>query len=792
MSTLNRKLRRELRTAWGRLLAVASIIAVGVGCYIEMSSAHTNLTEAKSRYYAQCRMADFSIELKKAPLSELAAIATFPEVTDIRTRIQFFATVDLPNARELLNGQVLSLPDRRQPIINDIVLRRGSYFTVERENEVIVNDAFARHHNLRPGQWIHLILNNRRQELFIVGTAISSEFVYLVGPGAIVPDPEHFGVFYLKRTFAEDVFNFQGAANQVLGRLAPRYRERPDDILKRAERLLEPFGVFTTTPLKDQPSNRYISEEIEGLATFTNIMPAIFLAVAAMVLNIMMTRWTQQQRTVVGTLKAIGYSNGQVFWHFLKFGLTIGILGGVAGCAMGYLLAEWVTGIYGQFYEFPDLANRVYPGKMLVGLGISLGCATLGAVYAARRVLKLQPAEAMRPKPPRQGGAILLERVTWLWRRLSYRWRMVLRDVIRNRVRTAAALFAAMMGTCILVAGFMMQTAMVHLIEFQFNKVIRYDLDLTFKDERGIEALYEAKQLPGVDLAEPYLEVPCTFIHGPYQKRGGVKGLSPTARLNVPRNVAGERVQIPPVGLAMSRKLAEILHVKAGDVVTIRQIKGDREERQAPVVQIVDGYLGLMTYADLDYLNQLVREESAVSGVMLKLNGNERDRLALHRELKELPGVQSVYARQDTIRNLQDTVIKTQTTFIGLLIFFAGVIYFGSVLNASLISLAERQSEVATLRVLGYGPWEVGGLFLRESLIVNLIGTIAGLPLGYLLSVWMVAMYDTEMFRIPVAFTPLILLWTLILSLIFNLAAHAFVQRSIHKLDWLEALKVKE
>src|SRR5262245_26924132 len=98
MSTLNRKLRRELGHAWGRLLAVASIIAVGVGCYIEMSSAHTNLTEAKSRYYVQCRMADFSIELKKAPVSELAVIANFPEVTDIRTRIQFFATVDLPNA----------------------------------------------------------------------------------------------------------------------------------------------------------------------------------------------------------------------------------------------------------------------------------------------------------------------------------------------------------------------------------------------------------------------------------------------------------------------------------------------------------------------------------------------------------------------------------------------------------------------------------------------------------------------------------------------------------------------
>ena len=417
MSVLDRKLRRELRASWLLLSAITSIIVVGVACYVTMGSAYNNLTEAKRRYYRQCRMADFWIDLKKVPLAELDQVAELSGVAEIRPRIQFFATVDLDEATgpanrvtAPVNGLVLSLPDRREPVLNDVVLRRGSYFTDRRQNEVIVNDAFARQHKLRPGQWIHLALNNRRQELFIVGTAISSEFVYLLGPGAIVPDPEHFGIFYLKRSYAEDVFDFNGAANQLLGRLTPDARRHPQELLDRAERQLASYGVFATTPLADQPSNMYLSLEIAGLRVFAWFLPCVFLAVAAVVLNVLLTRLAQQQRTVVGTLKALGYSDRQLFMHFLKFGLTVGLAGGLIGCASGYWLAELLTIVYREFFEFPDLNNRFYPAVQGIALLISLVCAVLGSLRGTRAVLRLQPAAAMRPKPPRRGGAVFLER----------------------------------------------------------------------------------------------------------------------------------------------------------------------------------------------------------------------------------------------------------------------------------------------------------------------------------------------------------------------------------------------
>lgn len=222
VGVLDRKLLREVRSSGLMLLAITSVMTVGTMCFVYMRSTYHNLSEAKWRYYSQCRMADFWIELKKAPLVEVQDLAKLPGITALRPRIQFYATVDLDRVVEPLNGMVLSLPDVRQPVINDVVLESGGYFTDRRENEVIVNAAFARRHAITPGQTIHLILNNRRQELYVVATAISSEFVYMVAPGSISPDPEHFGVFYLKRSFAEDVFDFDGAMNQIIGQLDPR------------------------------------------------------------------------------------------------------------------------------------------------------------------------------------------------------------------------------------------------------------------------------------------------------------------------------------------------------------------------------------------------------------------------------------------------------------------------------------------------------------------------------------------------------------------------------------------
>jgi putative ABC transport system permease protein len=790
---LGRKLARDLYRSKWLLLAITCIIAVGVMCFVSMQSAYHNLDRAKQRYYQQCRMADFWIDLKKAPLTELAALGRLPGITEIHSRIQFFAIVDLPDVVRPINVQVLSLPDRRQGVINDVVLQRGHYFTERRDNEVIVNDTFARAHGLMPGDWVHLLLNNRREEFFVVGTGISSEFTYMLGPGELVPNPQSFGVFYLKRTYAEEIFDFQGAANQVVGRLEPAARREDSETLRRAEALLEPFGVFEVTPLETQASNQFLSSEIEGLGAFATVVPAIFLAVAALVLNVLINRLARQQRTTVGTLKALGYSDWSLFGHFLSFGVLVGVGGGLLGSLLGYLSATGMTVVYRLFFEFPELRSGFYFYTHVVGMSISLVCAVLGSLHGARTMLRLQAAEAMRPEPPRTGHAVWLERLLGpLWQRLSSGWRLALRGVLRARLRTVAGIFAAAMGAGLLMTGFMMVEAQYFLIDFQFERIARSDIDLTLESERGREALDEVRRLPAVEHAEPVLQVACTFVNGPYRRKSGVLGLASDARLTVPRDTQGRALALPEHGIVITERLASILHVAPGDRLTMIPVKGERRPVEVTVAEVADSYLGLAAYADIEYLSRLVGEPTALSGVQLTADGRPEGLRRLYARLKQMPAVRSVVARRDTVENLRETLIANQWVFIGALIVFAGVIFFGSVLNASMVSLAERQREVATLLALGYDHWQVGGMFLRETMVTNLVGALLGLPVGYLLSVLTALAYNSDLIRLPIVCPPWVWLSTLALAVLFALLAHAAVQWRIRRLDYLEALKVKE
>ena len=792
MSILNRKLRRDLLGSKAMLSAVVAIIALGIACFVSMVSMFYNMDGARRSYYARCRMADFWVDLKKAPLTELDVLQSVHGITEYLPRIVFEVTVDLEGEEKPLSGRVISLPDLPKPIINNIVLRSGGYFTDFRREEVILHDAFARARKIRVGQTIHLILNNRRQEVTVVGTAISSEFVHTLGPGALIPDPNAYGVFWVKQSFAEDAFDMQGACNQIVGLLNPDAREQTDEVLRQIETRLDSYGVAATTPQWRQSSHWFLNNELRQLRISVTIMPSIFLTVAALILNVLMMRVAEHQRTIVGVLKALGYTDREILWHYLQFGMAVGGTGGIVGGGAGYVLAGWLAFVYRSFFEFPELPNRAYPGVILAGVLISTGCAVLGAIRGVWSVMKLAPAEAMRPKPPPHGRRVFLERWPNLWKRLDFRWHLVLRGIVRHRMRTVAGLFAAGMGTTLTIMGLHTRDAMDEIVHFQFDRLLLSDFEITLKDARHFSALYEAKRWPGVDYAEPVFMLGCTFEYGHHRRQGAITGVIPGARLTVPRDGTGRPAVVPKSGILLTSKLAQLLHVKAGDLLTIQPTQGLREPLKLPVSQVVDSYLGLSAYADLEYLSHAVGEQDAISMLQLKVHPGDAEQREFYRTLKELPAVQSVGGVREAKRKMVEVIVEKMMVSITLMILFAGMIFFGSVLNASLISLAERETEIATFRVLGYTPREVGTIFLRESLLVNVTGTLLGMPIAYLFCAALVQLYDTELYRIPLVIQPKSWLITFGLGVVFTLLAYLPVRRVISRMNVLAASNGKE
>jgi len=315
---------------------------------------------------------------------------------------------------------------------------------------------------------------------------------------------------------------------------------------------------------------------------------------------------------------------------------------------------------------------------------------------------------------------------------------------------------------------------------------------LSLAAEHDYDALLEARKLTGVDYAEPVLNVGGTFHNGHFRKQGGITGIQRNARLTGLFDTAGKPVEVPETGVVLTKKLAETLHVRAGETLVFVLIEGRRDRLRIPVAAVIDSYLGTAAYADIDYLNRLIGEERSLNTLQLKVRPGRDESRAFYRELKKLPTLQAVNALRDQKQRLVDVLIEQMMISITIVILFAGMIFFGSILNASLISLAERQSEIAVLRAMGYTAREVGGLFLRENLCLNLTGTLLGLPLGYCLCRLIDGLYNTELFRIPFVIQPGSWVLTVLLGFTFAMIAHLPVQRVVSRSDWQQALNVKE
>ncbi len=792
MKVLDRKLLRDLTQSKGMLLAVAAIIAVGTGCLVGMLSTFNNLETAMRDYYARSRMADFWISLKKAPTGAIEDLEKIPGVAGIRERISFPVIVDLEGVDRPISGLSVSMPDTPGDVINNIVVRSGSYFTADRRNEVIVSEQFAAARKLQPGDYIHLTMNGRREKMFVVGTAISAEHVYIAPPGSLFSAPGDYGIFYIKRTFAEDTYGFQGACNDVVGLFTREGSGMSDLILEEADRILDPYGVFSTTPRRQQFSNLTLHSEMGGLKTLATSLPLIFLGVAALVLNVLMTRMAEQQRVIVGTLKALGYENGQLFSHYIKFGLVVGLVGGLGGCAVGDWLSRAMVGMYQGFFEFPHLVNHAYPSIMLLAVLISVLFAVLGTLRGVKRIVDLDPAEAMHEAMPAAGGAILLERWKTFWSRLDFWWQIVLRSLFRNRARTLIALVAALLGSAMVLLALGMNDSMSYMVDFEFDKVLLGDYTLNLRDATDSGAVKEARDLPGVTLAEPVFNVAGTFSRANRHKKGAITGLIPGSTLNVPRNADGTAVRVPPAGLLMTDRLARQLGVAEGETVTFIPVRGVKYPHKLQVSAIIKSMLGLSVYADYSYLNRLVGEAEAVNELQLKAKQTPEETVAFFRRLKESPKLESL-----TVIAQSKAAIKVQMTgamqgMAMVMILFAGVIFFGSILNGSLIAISERRREIATFRVLGYQSREIGGMFIRENMLVNLVGTVIGLPFGYWMLQGLATQYTNDAFTMPVYIRGPSWVGTIVLALIFVLVSHVFVQRAINRLHWEEALAMKE
>jgi len=554
-----RKLARDLVRRKGSLLALVVIAAIGVGCFVGMASVFRDMDSARADYYRDYRLADFTVDLKRAPRWVVQSVERLPNVAAVRGRASLGVLIDLGGVQEPISGRALSLPIDRGDIINNVLLRSGTWFSGTSDREVIVNQAFARENGLHPGSRLKVLLLDKQHEVLVVGTAMSPEFVYVMPPsGGLAPDPKRFGVLYFQEDFLAKACDLDGAWNQIVGLVYDPSRTALDNTLSLIEDRLDAYGVTMTTPVQEQASARFLADELNGLKVSATVMPGIFLGLAALVLNVLMSRMVAQQRTVIGTLKALGYTAGFITRHYLYFGAAVGVAGGLVGVVLGGWIQLGMEHMYRQFYALPSIEAHSYPGIIAVAFAISVLTSLAGTLKGVRAAARLEPAQVMRPPPPEKGGRVLPERIAPLWRPLPFRWKMVLRAVFRNPFRSSVSALASFVSTAVIFMALSNRDALNYLMNYEFEKVSHQDVTIALRDPKGRRAPREIARLPGVSATEPQLQVVCDLSNGPYKKRVAVTGIGAGNRLYTPLDGASRPIVVPDAGLVLTRKLADI------------------------------------------------------------------------------------------------------------------------------------------------------------------------------------------------------------------------------------------
>ena len=316
MRTLDRKLLRDLWRLRGQVLAIALVVASGVAVLVMSLVSIEALEETAAAYYERYRFAQVFAEVKRAPEKLVRRIADIPGVQSVETRIVKLATLDLAGFEEPVTGQLISIPERGESVLNRLALRAGRLVAPGRVDEVVLSEPFAEAQDFAPGDHLHAILNGRKRRLEVVGIALSPEYVYAIGPGQLLPDNEHFGVLWMGREALEAAFDLDGAFNEIS--LSLLRNTRPEDVIERLDKLIGRYGGIGAYDRADQISNWFLMNEIEQLKSMASILPTVFLAVAAFLSNMVLTRLIATERGEIGLMKAFGYSNLEVGWHYVK------------------------------------------------------------------------------------------------------------------------------------------------------------------------------------------------------------------------------------------------------------------------------------------------------------------------------------------------------------------------------------------------------------------------------------------------------------------------------------------
>ncbi len=455
----------------------------------------------------------------------------------------------------------------------------------------------------------------------------------------------------------------------------------------------------------------------------------------------------------------------------------------------GVLLGHRLVEMYHRFFRFPDLKFQLDQTAFPLALFVSAVAATLGVFSAVRRAAKLPPAEAMRPEPPARYRPALVER-TGIGHFLSHTFRIAIRNLERKPMQALFTIAGLALATGILVVPNAFRDGVDEVLEFQWDVVQRQDVSIGLVEPGSDQIRHLLRQLPGVVAMEPVRGAFVRISHGHQRRQLGIQGLPWNGLHNRVVNDASKAIPLPPDGLVISSKLADVLGARVGDDLLVEVLEGKRPVKFVRLAGLAEDFAGMAAYMEIKAVNRLLDEGDVITGATFRID--QAHRPAFLRALKDIPRIGSVAIKE----SLRDNFRQTTAASIGLIqkiyMMFAMVVAFGVVYNNARISLAERARELATLRVVGFSRREVGTVLITELVILAVTAVPLGLLVGTGFASVIISSVNTETIRLPLVLTAANYAFAALVVAIAATFSAIVVLRKLNQLDLVGALKAPE
>jgi putative ABC transport system permease protein len=784
-SKLRRKLVRDLAASKWLFLAVAAVVFLGVALFGASFLGYRNLKTSYDYTYETLQFADFTVSVVEAPLESVEEAASIPGVAAVTGRLNADMALTLPGeGNKKVLARVISLPLAERPAVNDVKVEEGSYFDESDANAVLVEGGFAKYHGLRPGDTLSLMAGETETQFTVAGIVTSPEYIWPAkSRQELLTTPETFGVIFVPQTAIAGLTG-KDAINELCF-LVDQGEDR-DVVIERATGALSAYSVTEVVKREDQPSNAALSLDLQEFAEMSEIFPFLFLIVAALATYILLTRIVQNQRAQIGLMRAIGYSGRQVMMHYLGFSLVIGIVGAVAGTVAGYLLSELVTNLYVGLLGLPYTSTRMGWVEWLAieeGLLIGIVPCLVAGFLPARAAAGISPAAAMRPPAPTAGRKLLLEKIAPPLRRLSFLWKIPLRNIFRNRRRSLYTIIGVAFGTSLILVSAAFIDTIDDVMDFQFRRVQRYDAMIGFAEPQPVAALDAVAGWQGVERVEPVLQSPVSLEYDDKTYSTLVIGLSPDAELYGLYSPGGERTHVQDGGILLSESVRNVLGVRVGDTIGVDTPEG---LWSITVVGFVKQGMGSPGYVSLNDAQQVLGSQPVANGLMLSVDPEYMD--SVREEAYALTGAASVELTMDS-RDRVEELMGFIRVMMWVMLGFGAALSLAIVFTTVTVGILERRREIATMRTLGESRGRITMMMTIENLLLGLAGLVPGIPLGYLLAMLMMRLVQTDMMGFDLVIFPRTYALTVFAVMLIVLASQVPAIRQMNRLNLASVTK---